>query len=89
MSAEGYAATFAFCHGISTAPAEGEAGVEYRRGCDTLMLLGFAGYWPAGDAPGEGEERLALDELAAEHAWPQARPLNGLFVVVFRRLKYV
>ena len=33
-----------------------------------LLLLGFAGFWPAGDAPGEGEERLVLDELAAEVA---------------------
>ena len=33
-----------------------------------LLLLGFSGYCPAGDAPGEGEERLVLDELAAEVA---------------------
>ena len=68
LSAESYATTFAFCHSVFTAPAEGEAGVEYRRGRDMLLLLGFAGYWPAGDAPGEGEERLVLDELAAEVA---------------------
>ena len=33
-----------------------------------LMLLGFDGYWPAGDKPGEGEEQLVHDELAAEVA---------------------
>ena len=55
-------------NGVFTAPAVGEASAEYRRGCDVLFFLGFSGYWPAGEAPGEGEERLVLDELAVEVA---------------------
>ena len=40
-----------------------------------LMLLGFDGYWPAGDRPGEGEERLVRDELAAEVARRRGVPV--------------
>ena len=56
-----------------------------------LLLLGFAGYWPAGDAPGEGEERLALDELAAEvaerHSVPVAEVTGAALPPPSRRLR--
>ena len=58
-----------------TTPVVGEAHVEYSRGCDLLMLLGFDGYWPAGDKPGEGEERLVRGELAAEVARRHGLPV--------------
>ena len=91
LSAEGYATTYAFCHGVFTTPVGGEAHVEYRQGCDTFMLLGLAGYWPVGDAPGEGEERLVMDELAAEvaarHGVPVAEVTGAAMPPPGRRLQ--